>query len=107
MGLLPSSGLSGEPVPGRRTGGFYGPIYGTEPYIAGRDIANPIGSILSVALLLRYSLGLTEEAVGVEKAVDDVLSAGYRTVDISGAGASSVGTQELGKRIADALESSR
>ncbi len=107
MGLLPSASLSGVPMPGRRTSGFYEPIHGTAPDIAGRDIANPIGSILSVALLLRYSLGLTEEAVGVEKAVDDVLSAGHRTVDISGAGASSVGTQELGKRIADALESSR
>ena len=107
MGLLPSASLSGVPMPGRRTSGFYEPIHGTAPDIAGRDIANPIGSILSVALLLRYSLGLTEEAVGVEKAVDDVLSAGHRTVDISDAGASSVGTQELGKRIADALESSR
>ena len=107
MGLLPSASLSGVPMPGRRTSGFYEPIHGTAPDIAGRDIANPIGSILSVALLLRYSLGLTEEAVGVEKAVDDVLSAGNRTVDISNVGASSVGTQELGKRITDALESSR
>ena len=107
MGLLPSASLSGVPMPGRRTSGFYEPIHGTAPDIAGRDIANPIGSILSVALLLRYSLGLTEEAVGVEKAVDDVLSAGHRTVDISNAGASYVGTQELGKRITDALESSR
>ncbi|HIM49581.1 MAG TPA: 3-isopropylmalate dehydrogenase, partial [Dehalococcoidia bacterium] len=107
MGLLPSASLSGVPMPGRRTSGFYEPIHGTAPDIAGRDIANPIGSILSVALLLRYSLGLTEEAAGVEAAVDEVLGGGHRTVDIAGAGVSSVGTQELGQRISDALESSR
>ena len=107
MGLLPSASLSGVPMPGRRTSGFYEPIHGTAPDIAGRDIANPIGSILSVALLLRYSLGLTEEAIGVEKAVDEVLSAGHRTVDVASTGASSVGTQELGQRITGALESSR
>lgn len=107
MGMLPSASLSGVPMPGRRTSGFYEPIHGTAPDIAGQDKANPVGSILSVALLLRYSLGLTEEAVAVEKAVDEVLSAGYRTVDVASAEASSVGTQELGKRIADALESSR
>ena len=107
MGLLPSAILSGVPMPGRRTSGFYEPIHGTAPDIAGRDIANPIGSILSVALLLRYSLGLTEEAAGVEAAVDEVLGGGHRTVDIAGAGVSSVGTQELGQRISDALESSR
>ena len=107
MGLLPSASLSGVPMPGRRTKGFYEPIHGTAPDIAGQDKANPIGSILSVALLLRYSLGLSEEAVAVEKAVDEVLSAGHRTGDIAGAGASAVGTQYLGQRISDALESSR
>ncbi|HAJ01187.1 MAG TPA: 3-isopropylmalate dehydrogenase, partial [Dehalococcoidia bacterium] len=62
---------------------------------------------LSVALLLRYSLGLSEEAVAVEKAVDEVLSAGHRTGDIADAGTASVGTKYLGQRIADALESSQ
>ena len=107
MGLLPSASLSGVPMPGRRTRGFYEPIHGTAPDIAGRDIANPIGSILSVALLLRYSLGLSEEAAGLEKAVEEVLAAGYRTDDIATAETSSVGTKEMGKRISDALESPR
>ena len=107
MGMLPSASLSGVPMPGKRTSGFYEPIHGTAPDIAGQDKANPVGSILSVALLLRYSLGLTEEAVGIEKAVDEVLSAGNRTVDIAESGASSVGTQEMGQRIATALESSQ
>ena len=106
MGLLPSASLSGVPVAGKRTKGFYEPIHGTAPDIAGQDKANPIGSILSVALLLRYSLGLSEEAVAVEKAVDEVLSAGHRTGDIADAGSNSVGTRDLGQRISDALESS-
>jgi len=107
MGLLPSASLSGVPIAGRRTKGFYEPIHGTAPDIAGQDKANPIGSILSVALLLRYSLGLSEEAMAVEKAVDEVLSAGHRTGDIADAGTASVGTKYLGQRIADALESSQ
>jgi 3-isopropylmalate dehydrogenase len=107
MGLLPSASLSGVPIAGRRTKGFYEPIHGTAPDIAGQDKANPVGSILSVALLLRYSLGLSEEAVAVEKAVDEVLSAGHRTGDIASAGASAIGTQDLGQRISDALESSQ
>jgi 3-isopropylmalate dehydrogenase len=88
---------------GRRTQGFYEPIHGTAPDIAGRGIANPVGSILSVALMLRYSLGLTEEAAMVERAVEVALDQGYRTPDIFTDGTQQVTTTEMGQRIVDAL----
>jgi 3-isopropylmalate dehydrogenase len=103
MGLLPSASLSDVPVAGRRTQGFYEPIHGTAPDIAGQGIANPVGSILSVALMLRYSLGLTEEAAGVERAVEQVLVQGSRTPDIAAEGSQRVSTTEMGDRIAAAL----
>ena len=103
MGLLPSASLSGTPQAGARTPGFYEPIHGTAPDIAGRGIANPCGSILSAALMLRYSLGLTEEAAAVERAVESVLEQGARTADIAGAGDRAVGTEEMGDRIAEAI----
>ena len=100
MGMLPSASLAG--VPGQAGGGvsLYEPIHGTAPDIAGQDIANPIGSILSMALLLRYSLGLDEEAEAVEGAVDGVLAEGYRTQDIAGDGGDVVGTSAMGGVIA-------
>ena len=103
MGLLPSASLSDVPVAGRRTRGFYEPIHGTAPDIAGKGIANPVGSILSVALMLRYSLGLTEEAASIERAVEVALDQGYRTPDIATEGAQKVSTTEMGQRIIDAL----
>ena len=103
MGLLPSASLSGVPVAGRRTTGFYEPIHGTAPDIAGQGIANPVGSILSVALMLRYSLGLTEEAASVERAVEQVLEEGIRTPDIAAEGALKVSTGEMGDRVVTAL----
>jgi 3-isopropylmalate dehydrogenase len=103
MGLLPSASLSDVPVAGRRAPGFYEPIHGTAPDIAGKGIANPVGSILSVALMLRYSLGLTEEAASIERAVEQVLDAGYRTVDIAAQGTRKVSTSEMGDRIVGAL----
>lgn len=78
MGMLPSASLgSGGP-------GLYEPIHGSAPDIAGKGIANPIGTILSTALMLRYSLNLEEEAQLIEKAVDDVISAGHRSKDLGG-----------------------
>ena len=109
MGLLPSASLSGIPAEGRRAQGLYEPIHGTAPDIAGQGIANPIASILSVALMLRYSLGLTEEAVAVERAVEQVLRAGNRTADIfspepgAQAGTRKVGTVEMGDMVAGAI----
>jgi 3-isopropylmalate dehydrogenase len=77
LGLLPSASL-GE---GRR--GIYEPIHGSAPDIAGRGVANPYGSILSVALLLRHSLDLNEEAAALEQAVDEALISGARTADLT------------------------
>ena len=103
MGLLPSASLSGVPQAGARTPGFYEPIHGTAPDIAGQGIANPCGSILSVAMLLRYSLGLTEEAAAIDRAVQAVLEQGYRTADIVSAGETATSTVELGDLIARAI----
>jgi len=78
MGLLPSASL------GASGPGLYEPIHGSAPDIAGQGIANPIGMILSTAMLLRYSLKLEREAVAVETAVDDAIASGCRTPDLGG-----------------------
>jgi 3-isopropylmalate dehydrogenase len=103
MGLLPSASLTGVPAAGSRAPGLYEPIHGSAPDIAGRGIANPIASVLSVAMMLRHSLSLTEEAAGVERAVDQVLAQNYRTADIAPPGVASISTGEMGDRIASAL----
>ncbi|MES3032564.1 MAG: 3-isopropylmalate dehydrogenase [Gemmatimonadota bacterium] len=80
IGVLPSASLGDASTTGLRRG-LYEPIHGSAPDIAGRDIANPAGAILSAALLLRHSLGLRDEAVAVEAAVWDALADGVRTAD--------------------------
>ena len=102
MGMLPSASLAGLPGGGRRrsAGSLYEPIHGSAPDIAGRGIANPIGTILSVAMLLRHSLGLEREAAAVERAVDGALAEGYRTPDIAEDGCVEVGTEGMGDVIA-------
>jgi 3-isopropylmalate dehydrogenase len=103
MGVLPSASL-GAPRPGGGTQpGLYEPIHGSAPDIAGQGIANPIGTVLSAAMLLRHSLGLEEEARTVEAAVERVLDAGLRTRDLAAAGAPSVTTEQMGRAIADAI----
>ncbi|MHB9152856.1 MAG: 3-isopropylmalate dehydrogenase [Spirochaetales bacterium] len=89
--------------------GLYEPIHGSAPDIAGKDIANPLGTILSTAMLLRYSFGLEEEALAVEKAVDAVLDAGLRTVDIASKNEAErrVGTLEMGAAVVAALLAAR
>ena len=102
MGMLPSASLAGLPTAGRRRRkvSLYEPIHGTAPDIAGQGIANPIGTILSMALMLRYSLALEDEARAVEEAVEGVLAEGYRTRDISGDAGEVVATSEMGSVIA-------
>jgi len=78
MGMLPSASLGESGV------GLYEPIHGSAPDIAGKGIANPTGTILSTAMLLRYSLKLEAEAAAIEKAVDETITAGSRTADIGG-----------------------
>ena len=103
MGLLPSASLADIPMEGRRAQGLYEPIHGTAPDIAGKGVANPVATILSAALMMRYSLGLTEEAAAVERAVGQVLTDGYRTPDIAVDGDKAVTTTEMGDRVVEAL----
>ncbi len=100
LGLLPSASLGDGRV------GLYEPIHGSAPDIAGRGIANPYGTILSAALLLRYSLGLEAEAQAVEAAVADAVAAGVRTADIAQPGRPSVGSREAGSAVVDRILSS-
>jgi len=96
MGLLPSASL------GSSGPGVYEPIHGSAPDIAGKGVANPLATILALAMLLRYSLHLEREAAGIEVAVDLVLKNGFRTRDIAGAGPS-IGTVEMGSRVVESL----
>lgn len=97
MGMLPSASLAG--IPGRKTFGMYEPIHGSAPSLAGQDIANPIATILSTAMMLRYSFALETEAQAVEHAVQAVLEQGYRTYDIMADGKIKIGTKEMGDLI--------
>ena len=105
MGLLPSASLAQVPLPKKRALGFYEPIHGSAPDIAGKGIANPVATILSVALMLRYSLGLSQEAAEVEHAVDEALKAGYRTADTSTPGTKELSTSEMGDRVVQYIPS--
>ena len=98
IGMLASASL------GETSLGMYEPIHGSAPDIAGKDIANPIATVLSAAMMLRYSFGLEEEAQAIEKAVDKVLDEGYRTADIYEDGMKKIGTRKMGELIAAAIE---
>jgi 3-isopropylmalate dehydrogenase len=98
MGMLPSASLAD----GRRMG-LYEPIHGSAPDIAGQNIANPLAAILSIAMMLRHSLGMETEARAVELAVAAVLDAGHRTADIVSPGRPAVTTQQMGDLVIEAL----
>jgi 3-isopropylmalate dehydrogenase len=98
LGMLPSAALG---APG--SSGLFEPIHGSAPDIAGQGIANPLATILSAAMMLRWGLGLSEEADAVETAVSAVLDAGYRTVDLANPGETAVGTQKMGDLVAEAV----
>ena len=93
IGMLPSASL------GEGTLGMYEPIHGSAPDIAGKGIANPLATILSTAMMLRYSFNLEEEAKVIEDAVVKVLEEGYRTGDIKSEGTKLVGTKEMGELV--------
>ena len=97
IGMIPSSSL------GAASCGLYEPIHGSAPDIAGQDKANPIGTILSAAMMLRYSFDMAKEADAIEKAVSDFLDDGYRTSDIMSNGMKQVGCKECGKLIVERL----
>ncbi|MFN8516103.1 MAG: 3-isopropylmalate dehydrogenase [Chloroflexia bacterium] len=107
LGVLPSASLNGKAPerpdsPGKQFG-LYEPIHGSAPDIAGQDKANPLGAILSAAMLLRLSFGLEDEAQTIERAVEAALADGLRTGDIAEPGATVVGTQELGRAVAQRI----
>ena len=97
IGMLPSASMneSGK--------GMYEPIHGSAPDIAGKGIANPIATILSCAMMLRYSFGLKAEADAIETAVENVLNAGHRTADIAAKGEKVLSTSEMGTLIREQL----
>jgi 3-isopropylmalate dehydrogenase len=102
MGMLPSASLAG--IPKGRTFGMYEPIHGSAPSRAGQNLANPIATILSVAMMLRYSFALETEAQAIENAVLATLEQGYRTYDIMSEGKTKVGTKEIGDSIAQKVK---
>jgi 3-isopropylmalate dehydrogenase len=108
LGLLPSASLGTRETPHGRHG-LYEPIHGSAPDIAGQDLANPLGTILSAAMMLRWSLGRPDAAAAIETAVDAALDAGYRTRDLLPAGGGDegaltlVGTREMARVIGDRI----
>jgi len=106
MGMLPSASLSElTPTSAGKGIGLYEPIHGSAPDIAGKGIANPIGSILSTAMMLRLSFGMDKEAICIEKAVEKTLENGYRTADISMGAETNATTSSLGDLISASIGS--
>ena len=96
IGMLPSASLGGSI-------GMYEPVHGSAPDIAGKDIANPIATIASLAMMLKYSFGLQKESDAVEQAIVSVLEAGYRTADLKEEGKTTVGTKQIGDLIIESI----
>ena len=97
IGMLASASLNDTKF------GLYEPSHGSAPDIAGKDIANPIATVLSAAMMLRYSFDLDEEADAIEAAVKKVLQDGYRTIDIMSEGCTQVGCTEMGDLLAERI----
>jgi 3-isopropylmalate dehydrogenase len=97
IGMLPSASLDAN------NKGLYEPSHGSAPDIAGKGVANPLATILSAAMMLRFSLGRAEQATRIENAVKAVLAQGLRTPDIYEPGTTRVGTEEMGKAVVAAL----
>jgi len=97
IGMLPSASLGGKV-------GMYEPVHGSAPDIAGQDKANPLATILSVAMMLRHSFNQSSAADRIEKAVEDVLNEGHRTADIQEPGGKLVGCKEMGKLVRKKIE---
>ena len=96
LGMLASASIGGKV-------GLYEPVHGSAPDIAGKGIANPLGAILSAAMLLRHGFRLEAEAAAIEHAVQEVLAAGHRTRDLAGAGEPALSTSEMGARVAQGV----
>jgi 3-isopropylmalate dehydrogenase len=100
IGMLPSASIGG-------TVALYEPVHGSAPDIAGRGVANPLGAILSVAMMLRHSFHLNTEATCIEAAVEAVLASGNRTRDLAKAGQPTIKTAEMGSKVAEKITSKR
>lgn len=98
LGMLPSASFSDKGKPS-----LYEPVHGSAPDIAGKDLANPIATIMSFSMMLRYSFDMEEAALLVENAIKKVLSKGYRTPDIFQEGFTKIGTEEMGDKIVESL----
>src|SRR5947199_6028694 len=98
IGMLPSASLD------ENNKGLYEPIHGSAPDIAGKGIANPLATILSAAMMLRYSLNQEDAAAAVESAVEKTLAKGYRTADIAAPGETPIGTAEMVDRVLEFLK---
>ena len=94
IGMLPSASLGDSKL------GIYEPVHGSAPDIAGKEIANPIATILSVAMMLKYSFNLVKESEAIEASVKKVLDQGYRTPDIYSEGTKKISTSQMGDLIA-------
>ena len=103
LGMLPSATLGAPDDSGRRPA-LYEPIHGSAPDIAGRGVANPMAQILSLAMLLRFSFGLEDDAGLIERACTNVLASGLRTADIMSPGAARVGTSVMGESVVRELD---
>jgi 3-isopropylmalate dehydrogenase len=105
LGNLPSASLGQALNSHGHPRGLYEPIHGSAPDIAGKGIANPLGAILSLAMLLRHSLDLEREAAAVEAAVERALLGGYRTADLAQGAETPLSTGEMTALVVEALES--
>jgi 3-isopropylmalate dehydrogenase len=103
LGMLPSASLGAPDATGRRKA-LYEPVHGSAPDIAGKDLANPLAALLSFSMMLRYSFDLGADADLIDKAVQQVLSAGVRTGDIATPGSSKVSTTAMGDAVLGALD---
>jgi len=98
IGMLPSASLNSE------NKGMYEPVHGSAPDIAGKGLANPLATILSAAMMLRYSFGLDKPATQIEMAIDKTLEQGFRTYDLEGSEEQKLGTREIGQKVIDNLQ---
>ena len=97
IGMLPSASLNSK------NKGMYEPVHGSAPDISGKQLANPLAAILSIAMMLKYSFGLDEASLSIENAIEEVLSEGYRTNDLEGLEENILSTSEMGNKIVEHL----
>ena len=98
IGMLPSASLNSD------NKGMYEPVHGSAPDITGKELANPIAAILSVAMMLKYSFNMNEASSAIENSIQEVLSEGYRTYDLEGSKENKLSTFEMGNKIIEKIK---